>query len=436
MRILCVLFSSPAPSLEQAQAFAESAYRISPDLALRGSEALFIDLRRLPTTISNEGCAGRIQVLLNKFSLKAQIGQGISPTSALWQARGESTRLEEQPLENLIDVLDPFADQAEASKDAALMTRTLNQLGLRSLADLHRLPSAAVSNRFSRVGLLCWQRLRDPVAAAPQWPRFKPTERLFESTTLLDDELCGNLEALLFKLRVPTERLCARLRGRGRRLTRLQVTFSLDLHSRVKQGSRLWELSFLVPQGSASGLLLLLRERLARDLDHRPLESEVKAFTLEVLESAPACSGQKNFFERHDEERENLHSLINRMAEKLGDGRVFQTESTQRYLPELSWQKTRITLNNERAPPTALPYGPRPLRLFSSPQALQRQRRHLRGGGQRWEILSVEGPEKINGEWWQGIESRRYFRVKTGDGSLLWIFSDERGAIFLHGIFE
>lgn len=436
MRILCVFFSAPAPTTEQIQAFAESAYRVSPDLALRGTEALFVDLRRLATKNSNEGSAARLQVLLNKFSLSAQIGQGNSPTTALWNSRNESARPEEHPLIDLIDVLDPFAENPEAKRETTLIASALGQLGLRSLEDFGRLPSDAVSNRFSKAGLLCWQRLKDSEGAAAPWPYFKAAERLIESDLFLDDELCGNLEALLFKLRVPIERLCARLRGRGRRLSKLQVELSLDRHSRVKQATRHWELAFLVPQGSASGLLLLLRERLARDLDQTPLESEVKAFTLEVLESAPACSAQKNFFDRHDEERENLNSLINRMAEKLGTAQVFQTESTQRYLPELSWQKTPITLASEGAGAQALPYGPRPLRLFSPPRSLRRQKRQLRGGGCQWEISSVEGPEKINGEWWDKIESRRYFRVKTLDGSLLWIFSNERGEIFLHGIFE
>jgi protein ImuB len=49
-------------------------------------------------------------------------------------------------------------------------------------------------------------------------------------------------------------------------------------------------------------------------------------------------------------------------------------------------------------------------------------------------VCSLQGPERLSGEWWEDHYRREYYRVSTAPGDLLWVFYDpRRRGWFWHG---
>ena len=249
----------------------------------------------------------------------------------------------------------------------------------------------------------------------------------------------AGLERLHFALRLLCERLCARLRGRGERLVRLGLTLDLEVPPQREARRRRWELGLPLALGEARELHRVLAAALegwlARGLAGPPL-----ALRLEALALAPGSGGQRHFFDRREEETEAFNAVVDRLRQRLGPDQVYLAECVQRYLPERAWKRVlKEAAAATAAPPPALPI--RPTRLLARPQAL------LRAGGQvalangrRWKAQAWEGPERLQGEWWDGAGlARDYYRVRTLEGPDLWVYQDLPGAgqgCWLHGFFD
>ncbi|WKD48614.1 hypothetical protein [Microbulbifer spongiae] len=56
----------------------------------------------------------------------------------------------------------------------------------------------------------------------------------------------------------------------------------------------------------------------------------------------------------------------------------------------------------------------------------------------RGELHLLQGPERIDGNWWQhGHHGRNYYMAKGENGGLYWVFQDLTSkAWFLQGIFS
>ena len=56
-------------------------------------------------------------------------------------------------------------------------------------------------------------------------------------------------------------------------------------------------------------------------------------------------------------------------------------------------------------------------------------------GGQSARVLEVDGPHRASGEWWADGFDRSYYWLGLSDGTLAWIYRDERdGRTYLHGV--
>lgn len=429
MRVVCILFRDEGKN----ENFAESCYRFTPDIALRGQEAIFLDIGKCQRLYSEALVVSRLKALLARFGRKATIALADDVPAALASAHSGGNSVRDQlPLAFLDDYLDPFAVDPETKKNTATICELLSALGIRTLGDFRRVPVRGLVSRFGGTVETAWLRLNNPqVARSLPWPRWKVPEKIREERVFLETEYCANLEPLLFLLRDPLDRCMARLRGRSLRAQTLRIQFELEKHSFVREPRREWKLALYAPQGTAASLLPLIRERLQAELARQPLESLVLALTVEVTETAPGFSGQRNFFHEREEKEEAWNGLMGRLAAKLGRERVFHARTTERYLPEHSWARTRA--GAEEVP---LPYGSRPLRLLTPARALHRVGRFLLEGGKRWRITEVDGPERIKGEWWSDPVERDYYRIETLGGEALWIYRDSRGGLFLHGMFE
>ncbi len=151
---------------------------------------------------------------------------------------------------------------------------------------------------------------------------------------------------------------------------------------------------------------------------------------------------------------DGLAPLIDRLTNRLGEGRVWKSGPRESHVPEQS-----------SAPGPALKAGtaqawdperPRPLRLFRRPELVDSVMAPVPDDPPvqfRWRnrlirVRRAEGPERIAEEWWAGpIEATRtthvrdYYRVEDEAGTRFWLFRAglyETGVPaqwWLHGLF-
>jgi protein ImuB len=443
---------------------AEACLRWTPQIAV-SDEAVFLEIGRCRGIYSEETLALRLRALAKRFGCSFKISFAGDAPRALALARlGQTSSLDvilpspsgvildermDLPVESLLDYVNPFGLDPEEIRHVREMSVTLRKLGIETLSEFLALPAKMLPSRFGKLGLLLHQRVRE--AASIPWPRFMPPERVIEKAQFEAEQFFQDLEPLIFALKPVMDRAMARLRGRGERVTSLRIRLRLERYSSLSQeeASRSWNFSLALPQGSSLGLIPVLRERLGFDLARNPLPSPVTDLELEVLETAPGVGSQRDFFNAREEEIEAWNSLIARLAEKLGEGRVFLAEPVERYLPEKSWVKrSELSLDESGSDGGELmrqvhnrheSLPDRPLRVLKQPIPIYKEGGSIRlpDSSRQWRVVQAEGPEVLSGEWWFQQFQRSYFRLATDSGEDLWVFQTPLSeTLYLHGYFD
>jgi protein ImuB len=438
LRVLCLYFSGNSRS--EILRVAEACLRWTPQIAV-SDEAIFLEVGRCRGIYSESALALRLKALARRFECSFQIAFAEDAPRALALARLNAAHAE-LPVEALADYSNPFGSNPEDLRLVRDMTQTLLKLGVETIPMFLALPARSLPSRFGKLGLLLHQRIRE--AASIPWPRFMPPERVIEKAQFEIGQPFHDLEPLIFSLKPVMDRAMARLKGRGERVTSLRIRLRLERYSNLSQeeASRTWKLDLALPQGSSVGLLPLIRERLGFDLSQKPLPSPVTDLEFEVLETAPGVGAQRDFFDAREEEVEAWNSLIARLAEKLGEGKVFLADPVERYLPEKTWVKrTELSLEARESARTGIQdvLPERPLRVLQSPVPLHKSGGVLRlsDSSRRWRVLQAEGPEILSGEWWFRQFQRSYFKLATDSGEHLWVFQTPASeTLYLHGYFD
>ncbi|MGZ6469353.1 MAG: hypothetical protein ACXWQJ_18775 [Bdellovibrionota bacterium] len=419
MVVVCVLLKEDFTKLPT---LAEACLAFSPQIAL-SHEAVFVEVAGSLQLFSLEQCFIRLQEIVETFGLKATISSATDLPSALAFARYGISVRERLPLEALSDYLSPFApsDFSPAS--------LLRKLGLNTLGDFLQIPLREIPSRFGKDGSHAYAKIFDAKRIA--WPRFVPPARIEEKAELDFAARIENLEPVFFILKGLIDRIFFRLFARAEMLTAFRLRFRLNRLAGARE--RLVEVVLPLPQSDPKGVLLFLQDRIANELQKRPLEDLLESVTLEVTDTAPFRNAQKDFFSKVEEEKEAWASLVARLRERLGENSTFLAAPAPRLLPEAAWKKSL-----EPGKAELLPHVPlRPLRILRTPLPLRREGNYLRCQSRSWGIQAFEGPERVRGEWWLGGFAREYFCVETMGGEKLWVFREiNETALFLHGIFD
>ncbi len=460
-RIACVILKGAGVGGQPADlaAFAQACLRFSPQLALRGSEAVFLEIGKSRRLFSEESLRLRIHALARRFGAQARVAISSTAARALAEARYGGTL----PLEALHDFASPFAPARKDAKAAiSKMIEKLGVFGVRDLNAFAQLPASSLASRFGETGVKLHTRIHPETEKfwEEAWPGYSPPERLIERQVTSEESA---LEPLLFVMKSVIDRAMARLMGEGKRATLVRVHLELEKWSTLKSHAREWRISLHLPQGSTQGLLPILKERLDRELRREGLAAPVTAVSFEVLETVPGHGAQRHFFDHHDqfdpqgrtriseEQMEAWNAIVGRLSHELGqnDGKpqVFQAELTEDYKPEKSWIQVVNCVDSPDEPGAAraVRVFKRPSRLLSRPLPLHKQGVVLTTPkGERWGIRSWEGPERLSSGWWDETDSfcRDYYQVITLSGETLWIFQDRESRdspaaqLYLHGYFD
>jgi protein ImuB len=340
----------------------------------------------------------------------------------------------------------------------------LQGMGLRTLADLRRLPRAGVARRFGAALLTELDRARgeqpDPREPIVLPAQFNSRLELFARADTTEQVLHG-AAALLARL---TTWLAAQ-HAQVRRFTLL-----MHHEPRWRGGSPAatpLTIALAEPSRDPVHLLVLLRERLGRlELAAPTLELQLQAD--EITQREPP---NNELFPLLGSEAEGLTRLVERLQARLGHEKVQRLMLVDDHRPErasppqaiqagvVAWGRAGAVEMVGRSNPQRQPsrgagstadeagvlgravdgMAPRPVWLLQIPEPLpERQSRPWLEGKP---LQLVSGPERIESGWWDAdLAGRDYFIAQAGNGALVWIYRnrlafDHDAGWFLHGRF-
>lgn len=411
--------------------------RFSPAVAADPPDGLFLDIAGLSHLWGGEAALMadfRARLAANGLSGRLAIADAPGAAWALARFGADGAIAAPGETARWLAPLPPAALRWEPA-DAAQAGR----LGLKSVGQILDLPRAPFARRFGAGALA---RLDQALGRAPEALAFRrpPTPWV---ARLAFVEPISTPEDMARVSRDIAEALCAQLEAAG-------------------QGARRFELIFHRLDGRAEAVCVGL-SRIARDpvrlarlfapkLERVDPGFGVEVATLHALDVEPLSARQG----RLDAEAETgleagLAPLIDRLANRLGEDRVWTAAARASHVPERAVGRGAVF-----APFAGWdPEIPRPLRLFRRPQPIEATAPipddppvQFRWRGQLHRIRRAEGPERTAEEWWKRpldeaspARVRDYYRVEDQEGRRFWVFraglyaAGQPTKWWLHGVF-
>jgi protein ImuB len=432
--------ADPAADRAALGALCDWCVRFSPAVAPDPPDGLFLDITGIAHLWGGERPMVR--------DLVARLAAGGIPVraaaagtaGAAWglarHASGATIAAEGKEAELLAPL--PLAALRLPPEAAAQVAR----LGLTTIGRLAELPRDEITRRFGPdiVGRLDQALGRAKEALVFQRPPNPWFARLAFAEPISVPEDLARVAADITAL------LCAWLEVAGRGATRFELGFH-RLDGRVEH--------------LAIGLALPGREaaRIAR-LFHPLLEKVDPGFGIEV--TTLTAQGVEPLLPRqqwldedpHAAPEEGIAPLIDRLANRLGEGSVWRDQAFASHAPE------RAVVRRPPLAPAAEQGGwdverPRPLRLFRRPEPIETVAPVpddppllFRWRGSAHRVRRAEGPERLAQEWWRRpLEEaepgkiRDYYRVEDEAGGRFWLFREglyevgKSARWWLHGLF-
>ena len=285
---------------------------------------------------------------------------------------------------------------------------TFHLWGIRSLADLSRLPDDALASRLGDRGL--WlQRLARGTHERPLRPLI-PSVRYEESAEL--DHPIKLREPLLFLIARFLQDLTARLKS--------QSLAASSLHLTLNGEQRRHSLPF--PTRDVKLLLKLVEHSLER----QPPDGPVSKVHLELVPTEPRRV-QHGLFTPAAPEPEKLELTLGKIRGLVGEKNVGYPELFDTHRPGFA-RPTGVLL---------------PFRHFRPPLEARVTAEHLRTRMFQGKILQIAGPWRSSGDWWSGSSgenatwNRDEYDLALSDGALYRIYLDRLSkGWFVEGIYD
>ena len=433
--------AEPEADAAALTALVDWAVRFSPAVAPDAPDGLFLDIAGVSHLWGGEAelmADFRARLAANGLHFRCAIADTPGAAWALAH-HGKGVEIIAPPngQADLLAYLPPAALRLEPQA-AAQMER----LGLRLLFQIIGLPRAPLARRFGKQTLI---RLDQAMGRADEALTFRRPPHpwfarlaFFEPISALED-----LQRVSFDV---AAKLCARLEQEGQGAKRFVIAFH-------RLDGKAFPLTI--------GLSLAGRDpaRIAKLLAPK-LETVDPGFGIDVVtleaEAVEPVFGRQVRLDTGAEAavEDGLAPLVDRLTNRLGEGRVWKAVPVASHVPEQS--------SRQAAPLKAAmgagwnPEAPRPLRLFRQFEPLENVMalvpddppRQFQWRKRVHRILYAEGPERISAEWWRAdIDTvsvshvRDYYRVEDQDGARFWIFREglysagSEARWWLHGVF-
>ncbi|MGB5706323.1 MAG: DNA polymerase Y family protein [Arenicellales bacterium] len=375
---------------------------------------------------------GGLEALLE--NIRAEFGQPLAdsplisaapcPAAALLMARNGLEQVVMEP-DNLKSALGEIPLRG-VDLEHKLVDRLL-RCGLRTLRDLWRLPREDLGRRFG-AGLLHYlDRLSgirsDPLRHVHATLCFRQRMELPSDTRhsrlimIAAEKLLGEAERFLQMNAAATEKISFDLwhvnRARG---SHSRTTLEVRSAQADRRSDR------FLPQ---------FEEQLGR----ATMENEVNAVSITIDQVVPFTRSSEDLFSRRDRQTQDWTQLMDLLAARLGQDRVYTLMTVADHRPERAWRRVAPSCvsfreqDQDQTLEQALPT--RPLWLLDVPQKID-------SSG-----FSIAGDtERVEAGWWERRDRRRDYRVADAPGGRrCWVYRDLRtlkkeiGPWRLHGLF-
>jgi protein ImuB len=320
---------------------------------------------------------------------------------------GESEALDPLPI-GILEKIDP--------QNSAIAV--FNRWGLKTLGEVAALPSADLSARLGRPGLV-WQAIAQGEDVRPLVP--DAAEERFESSMELEWPI-ADLEPMSFVLTRLLEPLSVRLERRDRGVAVLHVQLRLV-------GGDIYTRSLQLPSPMRD--VRTLRTLALLDLESHPPPAAVDRVAL-VIDPTPGRVVQHTLFARPHLTPEQMSTLLARLGAVMGQDRIGAPAIVDSYRPGAFAMQSfapshepRATSHEPRAPspePRALRRcrQPVPARVAADasgrPVRVTTDRRGFAGGA----VMSASGPWRTSGEWWEMERAGRADGAGRAGGAGPW----------------
>ena len=435
---LRIIEADAGEDLRALTRIADWCTRFSPTVAIDTPDGLFLDI---------DGCAHLwgdeirlVEILLDRLDAQGLPARAaVAPTFGAAWAMARYAQRHDRILVG--DVRPHLSRLPIAALRAPKETQAkLSRLGLKTIGHIMALPRGSLRKRFDPGLLLQLDRALGHESEAIVF-RQAPTEwlerRVFRDGLMTAEQFTRTLHDL-------ADRLCERLheRGVGAR------TFEALLHrSDGETAERTIRLA--LPLRDAKRLTGLF----APKLETIDPGFGVEVMTLRADAIAPLDAAQSDFATSEDGMMADLAPLIDRLANRLGEDRLWRAKPYESHVPERACVAAAPLDTPAWPAPDA--NKPRPIRLFERPEPIETiaalpdaPPRSFRWRGRSHTVAKAEGPERIGAEWWRqpwaetsDSKVRDYYRIEDTDGARFWLFraglydSDAPPRWWMHGLF-
>ncbi len=166
-------------------------------------------------------------------------------------------------------------------------------------------------------------------------------------------------------------------------------------------------------------------------VDQVNLDQSIEGVGLECHDLMPGQHHAEDLFQQAGQ-KEPLHCLLDRLKSRLGLQSVSTIACRDEHLPEFAGY---CSLDSRPATMPADDRGVlRPFWLMQEPTRLKEH-----GGAPCWNgrLMLLDGPERIEDNWWEQAVSRDYYIARDGSGQQYWIYHDRlQNGWYLQGVFS
>lgn len=415
--------ADPEGDLASLEALVHWCVRFSPAVAADPPDGLFLDI----TGVSHlwggeEALLGDLLTRLGRQGVPAR-GAVAGSAGAAWAlARfGADRTVAAEGEEAALLAGLPIAALRLQPEDGAQLAR----LGLGRIGHLAALPRDQLARRFGEAVL---RRLDQATGSAEEALVFLRAPTPWFARLAFAEPISAP-EDFARAARDIIERLCRRLDEEGRGAGGFELAF----HRLDGRAERL-AIGLCLP-GRAPDVIARLFLPMLENVDPG-FGVEVVTLAAERVEPLGERQARLHLGEDDigDEAEEAIAPLIDRLANRLGEDRVWRSEAFPSHVPERAvvrrapfathaadaWERDR----------------PRPVRLFGRPEPIEATAPvpddppvFFRWRGQLRRVRRAEGPERIAEEWWRRPPGesdpgrvRDYYRVEDETGARYWLF--------------
>jgi len=456
---LVVLAADPAGDLTELERLAHvAARRWSPLTALSGKDGLLIDITGTAHLFGGEArMARRIVRLLARLGFTARIAVADTAGAAWALARygpaGSDVAVCPAGAHDAALACLPIA--ALRAEPAAI--ELLRRLGIERIGQLAAMPRAPLARRFGAALVArldqALGRRDEPLDPVIPVEAIRVVQRFAEPI--------ATAEVIEYWLGQLMPRLTTALAGAGlgARLVELVAERIDGVPQRLRIG-------LARPSRDPAHLLRLI----ARRIEEIAPGFGIDALALHVRRADPL--GAQPFAEQLGERSSDLAPLVDALANRIGDRRLWRSQPVESDVPERSvaclppldppvQDMLKLKADDVRRLDRSAELHPwhhrwpRPVRLLRRPEQLDhviaelpdQPPRRFSWRGEMHKVVRADGPERVQGEWWRRASEqhgvRDYFQVEDEAGQRFWLFRRGDGeraetgdlAWFMHGAF-